>query len=178
VLSDAGCLADEHQKKAEAALTEYTAALQTSLQTLGYYSGKVDGVYGPETLDAVKKLQEANKLPATGYVDRATAIALSSSLTAKGGAAATGALAHTAAVQSTLKLAGYWTGPIDGRWTPELTDALKSFQTHLGIAPTGVVDPATLAALEQTIASAKTSPTTAPTSTTTATGQHVAVAAL
>ena len=62
-------------------------------------------------------------------------------------------------MQSTLKLAGYWTGPVDGEWTPELTTALTAFQTALGVAPTGVVDAATLSALQQTIAEAQTAAT-------------------
>ena len=55
------------------------------------------------------------------------------------------------AVQQTLKLAGYWDGPVDGTWTPELTDALMSFQTDLGVEPTGTVDAATVAAAEQAL---------------------------
>jgi murein L,D-transpeptidase YcbB/YkuD len=163
LFADAGCFSDEQQKKAEAALTDYTVALQSALQTTGFYTGKVDGVYGPATLDAVKKLQTAHGLPATGYVDRATAAALSNAVLAKGGAAAGRALAHTASVQAVLKLAGYWTGPVDGHWTPELTQALKNYQAHLGVPATGQVDTATLAALENTIAQAKTPATVPPT---------------
>jgi hypothetical protein len=62
----------------------------------------------------------------------------------------------TAALQATLTLAGYWTGPVDGEWTAELTDALEDFQTALGVSPTGAVDAATLSALEETIAAAGT----------------------
>jgi murein L,D-transpeptidase YcbB/YkuD len=164
LFADAGCLTDEQQKKAEAALTEYTVDLQTALQTTGYYTGKVDGIYGPGTVEAVKKLQSANGLPVTGYVDRATATALSNAVLSKGGAEASQALAHTAAVQSTLKLAGYWTGPVDGHWTPELTNALKQFQTALGVPPSGQVDTATLSALERTISEAKSSVAPPPTS--------------
>jgi murein L,D-transpeptidase YcbB/YkuD len=156
LFADAGCLTDEQQKQAEAALTEYTVGLQTALQTTGYYTGKIDGIYGPATVEAVKKLQSANGLPVTGFVDRATATALSNAVVSKGGAAATQALAHTASVQSTLKLAGYWTGPVDGHWTPELTDALKKFQTDLGVPPTGEVDTATLSALDHKITAAQT----------------------
>ena len=63
-------------------------------------------------------------------------------------------MASTAAVQQTLKLAGFWDGPVDGEWTPELTEALKDFQTELGVEPTGTVDAATIAALEKAIADA------------------------
>jgi peptidoglycan hydrolase-like protein with peptidoglycan-binding domain len=62
-------------------------------------------------------------------------------------------VATTAAVQQTLTLAGYWTGPVDGEWTPALTEALKSLQTDLGVKPTGTVDAATIAAIEDAIAS-------------------------
>jgi peptidoglycan hydrolase-like protein with peptidoglycan-binding domain len=165
LLNQAGCLTDEQQQKAVTALHDYTVALQTALHATGYYTAEIDGVYGPSTTEAVQKLQTNNGLPPTGWVDRATAAALDAELLAKGGAATTSALTHTAAVQSTLKLAGYWTGPIDGQWTPELTDALKNFQTALGVPATGAVDAATLAALQQTIAQAKS----ASTSTTTAT---------
>ena len=85
----------------------------------------------------------------------ATAAALESDLQAKGGVVAQAETASTAAVQQTLKLAGFWDGPVDGNWTPELTDALKSFQTELGVDPSGTVDAATVAAFEQAIEDAQ-----------------------
>jgi peptidoglycan hydrolase-like protein with peptidoglycan-binding domain len=134
---------------------DYTAALQQSLADAGYYTGKVDGIYGPSTVEAVKALQKAHGLPVTGAVDKATDAALQEDLLAKGGAAAQEALASTAAVQQTLKLAGFWDGPVDGQWTPALTEALKAFQTQLGVPATGAVDAATVAALEKAIEKAK-----------------------
>ena len=92
-------------------------------------------------MEAVEALQEESGLPVTGYVDRATAAALEAKVLAEGGDTATSAVAHTGAVQSTLKLAGYWTGPVDGKWTPELTDALSEFQTALGVEPPGSSTP-------------------------------------
>jgi peptidoglycan hydrolase-like protein with peptidoglycan-binding domain len=160
LLAEANCLSDEQQAQAVAKVREYTIALQTQLQLAGYYTGKIDGVYGTETLDAVKKLQAESELPTTGFVDRATALALEAKVQAIGSDASAQSLTQTAALQSVLKVFGYWTGPIDGEWTPELTDALEEAQTALGVPPTGEVDAATLNALEQTIAQAKT-PTTA-----------------
>ena len=165
LFADAGCLTEEQQQQAETALTDYTVALQSSLQATGYYTGKIDGIYGPSTVAAVRKLQTDRGLPVTGYVDTATATALSNAMLSKGGAAASNALAHTAAVQATLKLAGYWTGPVDGHWTPELTTALKAFQTDLGVPPTGEVDTATLSALQEKIAKVETPTTTVPPTT-------------
>ena len=54
-------------------MTTYTTTLQTELQQVGYYEGAVDGIYGPLTVDGVKRLQADNDLPETGFVDRATA---------------------------------------------------------------------------------------------------------
>lgn len=161
LLADADCLADEQSKEATAAIRDYTTALQTSLRTAGYYDGKVDGVYGPETVKAVEKLQTDAGLPVTGLLDRATSAALDDAVARESGSAAEQDTIEATSVQTTLKLAGYWPGPIDGKWTPELTAALKEFQTDLGVKPTGVVDAATLAALEEAISLRQsTSPTT------------------
>lgn len=185
LFSDAGCFTDDQQKQAEAAVRDYTVALQESLSTAGYYKGGVDGVYGPSTVDAVEALQQAHGLPVTGTVDKATAAALQADLQAKGGAAAQQGVASTAAIQQTLKLTGFWTGPVDGKWTPALTEAVKAFQTALGVKPSGAVDAATVAAFEKAIAEAqqpkptasttsspadsKTTPATKPRATTTTT---------
>jgi peptidoglycan hydrolase-like protein with peptidoglycan-binding domain len=162
LLADTGCLTEENQKQAEAAVRDYTVALQKSLADAEYYTGDVDGVYGPATVAAVESLQKAHGLPVTGTVDKATDAALRADLGAKGGAAAKDAVASTAAVQQTLKLAGYWDGPVDGEWTPALTEAVKTFQTDLGVKPTGEVDAATVAAFEKAIAAAQPPESTPP----------------
>jgi murein L,D-transpeptidase YcbB/YkuD len=164
LFSDAGCLTDEQQQQAEAAVSDYTRALQKSLREAGYYDGEITGVYGPATVDAVEALQKAHGLPSTGTVDKATAAALQGDLSAKGGAAAKQELATTAGVQQVLKLAGFWDGPVDGEWTPELTEALQDFQKELGAKPTGTVDAATVAALEKAIAGARPEPSESTTS--------------
>lgn len=164
LFADAGCLDDEQQKEAESAVRDYTSALQQSLRDAGYYEGEVDGVYGPQTVDAVESLQKAHDLPVTGTVDKETAAALESDLAAEGGATAQEAAITTTAVQQTLKLAGFWDGPVDGEWTPELTEALEEFQTALGVKPTGTVDAATIAALEEAIAEAQSEPSESATS--------------
>ena len=158
LLSDVGCLTDEQQAKATEAVSSYTTTLQQSLALAGYYTATVDGVYGPATVDAVEALQKAHDLPVTGAMDQATSAALESELADLGGDAAEQSVATTAAVQQTLSLAGFWTGPIDGEWTPALTEALEAFQTELGVKPSGVVDAATVAALEQAIADLETEP--------------------
>jgi murein L,D-transpeptidase YcbB/YkuD len=151
LFAEAGCLSSEQQAEAVTAVADYTTALQTQLQVAGFYDGPIDGVYGPSTVAAVEALQTEADLPVTGFVDEATAAALSAAVAGVSGATASEESIHTAAVQSALKLAGYWPGAIDGEWTPELTEALKALQTDLGVEPTGEVDSATLRALEKAI---------------------------
>ena len=172
LIGDSGCLTDAQQDTAAKAVGSYTNTLQQALADAGYYDAKVDGVYGPQTVAAVEALQKANGLPQTGTLDKATEKALRSELAAKGGAAAQEETASTAAVQQTLKLAGYWNGPVDGVWTDELTDALEKLQKDLGVKVTGTVDAATIAALEKAVAELGASPS--PTASTTASPQPTA----
>ena len=50
--------------------------VQRRLKQWGYYSGAVDGVYGPQTVEAVKRFQRKNGLTADGIAGRATYVAL------------------------------------------------------------------------------------------------------
>lgn len=151
LFADAGCLPDEQQAQAVAAAQAYTSALQQDLATAGYYGGAIDGVYGPVTTQAVEDLQQTAGLPVTGTVDKATAEALQGELVAQDETAAQDAVASTAAVQQTLKLAGFWDGPVDGTWTPELTEAVTELQLELGVEPTGAVDAATVLAFQEAL---------------------------
>ena len=107
---DAGCFSDEQQAEAVEQVTAYTTALQTELQQVGYYEGAIDGIYGPETVDAVKRLQADSDLNETGFVDRATAEALDALLANLELQAAATNLTHTASVQTVLTLTGFWDG--------------------------------------------------------------------
>ena len=172
LIGDSGCLTGAQQDTAAKAVSSYTKTLQQALADAGYYDAKVDGIYGPKTVAAVEALQKANGLPQTGTLDKATEKALRSELAAKGGAAAQEETASTAAVQQTLKLAGYWGGPVDGVWTDELTVALEKLQQDLGVKATGTVDAATIAALEKAIAEVGAPPS--PTASTSASPQPTA----
>ncbi len=55
--------------------------IQTKLKNWGYYSGTVDGIYGSQTVAAVKKFQKKNGLTADGIVGNATAAKIGISLT-------------------------------------------------------------------------------------------------
>lgn len=66
------------------------AGIQTALKKLGFDPGKIDGVMGKNTQDAIKKFQTAQGLKADGIVGPLTQKALAAALKG-GGAAAPGA---------------------------------------------------------------------------------------
>ena len=138
---DAGCLADDAD--ARRAVDAYVKGLQQDLATLGYYTATVDGVYGPDTVAAIKALQASAGLPETGVVDPATEAALASQLAAKG----TQQSLNIAALQGALTATGDYSGPIDGKWTPAVEQALSAFQQSQNLPANGKLDAATLAAL-------------------------------
>jgi murein L,D-transpeptidase YcbB/YkuD len=148
---DTGCATDEQLAQADQVLSDFTMSVQQDLKDAGYYKGEVDGIYGAKTTQAVEDLQKANDLPITGTLDQATILALQAELVKQGHDEAKDELATTAAVQQTLKLLGYWDGPVDGVWTDELTAAVKDVQKALDVEQTGVIDAATIAAWEKAL---------------------------
>lgn len=46
--------------------------LQARLKQIGWYSPKIDGVYGPQTVEAVRGFQAKRQIPVTGEVDQRT----------------------------------------------------------------------------------------------------------
>ncbi len=65
----------------EAALTSsQTRTVQTKLKRWGYYTGKVDGIYGNLTRKAVRYFQQKNGLAVDGIVGPKTAAALGMSI--------------------------------------------------------------------------------------------------
>ena len=151
LFADAGCLDDEGLANATQWVSEYVTGLQTDLATAGYYTGEIDGIYGPGTIDAVERLQEDFDLPVTGLLDPASQAALAEVLGQQESA-------QVAALQGILTATGYYGGPIDGVWSLEVEDALKELQTDLGVPATGVVDSATLRAFQAALAEAGAPP--------------------
>ena len=62
--------------EAEALTASQTKTVQTKLKNWGYYSGKIDGIYGPKTKEAVKYFQRKNGLTVDGIVGKKTAAAM------------------------------------------------------------------------------------------------------
>lgn len=165
LFADAGCLEGDEEAQAQAQqwVADYVSALQTDLRALGYYQGEIDGIFGPQTVAAIESFQEDNGLPVTGLVDPPTQAAIQAAL---GGQES----AQVGALQAILIAAGYYDGTVDGQWSPEVEAALIAMQRDLGVDPTGVVDTATLRALQEALAGADEEPempsTTAPAVTT------------
>ncbi len=68
---------------------ENNRIVQQRLLDLGYYKGKVDGIWGPKTLSAVKSFQKAKGLVADGIVGAKTEKALGVTLSGGGSTSGT-----------------------------------------------------------------------------------------
>lgn len=108
LFADAGCLTDEQQLDAAAAVGAYTLALQEDLAATGYDAGTVDGISGPMTScrrwrTCRRRTGRRSPVPST----RRPPPALQAELLALGGVEAQDSLDPTAAIQQTLKLLGF-----------------------------------------------------------------------
>jgi peptidoglycan hydrolase-like protein with peptidoglycan-binding domain len=127
-----------------------TAALQVGLKANGLYASSIDGVAGPATTDAVRRLQARKGLVVDGVPGPATRRALGRRGRPALGSRplATGARGwDVAALQFLLARHGFPSGPIDGGLGPRTAAALVRFQQSAGLGGDGVAGPATLSAL-------------------------------
>lgn len=129
-------------------------SLQKKLNKLGYLSGSIDGVYGTDTVQAVKKLQKKYNIPLSGAVDEATWKILSDTEKKKKvGTApiyAKGDRGNNIEwLQKKLKMIEYLDGEIDGIYGEDTARAVKSFQVDEGLSDTGAVDKETLDRLNE-----------------------------
>ena len=54
----------------------YVGALQVALRRTGYYCGSIDGVFSPEVIDAITRLQKNHSMRVTGNLSPAVRRAL------------------------------------------------------------------------------------------------------
>lgn len=155
--------------------------VQSRLKAYGFYDGKIDGVFGRGTVDAVKKFQTAYNLKSDGicgnevynilFADSkvpqpspkpTTAVSSDSSMpkrTLRRGNAGD----DVKSLQTKLKAAGFYNGKIDGKYGAGTMTAVKEFQKKNNLAADGVAGKATYAVLYKKAPAPTTQPTQKPT---------------
>ncbi len=120
--------------------------IQTALKRLGYYNGKVDGIYGSNTEGAVRKFQAAKGLSVDGICGSATLAALGIGKTAtvlRKGSSGSG----VRQIQTRLANWGYYSGKVDGIYGSGTENAVRKFQRNNGLTADGICGVRTLSAL-------------------------------
>lgn len=135
---------------AAAAGSARVAALQVGLRSHGLYKGTIDGIAGPATLTAVRRLQRRAGIAVDGVPGPQTRRALGRfgrhpygsrplQVRSKGWDVAT--------LQFELAAHGFPSGVFDGIFGPRIDAALRRFQEWAGLPVDGVAGRATLRAL-------------------------------
>ena len=126
------------------------AALQVGLHARGLYAGPIDGLTGPATQKAIRRLQAHARLAVDGVVGPKTRRALGrfarhrlGSRPLRFGKAGW----DVASLQFQLAEHGFPSGTFDGIFGPHIDKALRRFQDWAGLKVDGVAGPATLGAL-------------------------------
>ena len=126
------------------------AALQVALRAHGVYKGSVDGLQGPATAKAIRKIQTRAKIAVDGVVGPQTRKVLG-----KFGRPGLGTRSlesgmrgwDVASLQFRLAQRGFPSGTFDGQFGPRTEAAVLRFQDWAGLVPDGAVGPATMRAL-------------------------------
>lgn len=138
--------------------------IQRALQLKKCYSGIVDGKFGNQTRDALKKYQKDNKLTITGKVDYSTVLSLFgrvqetsakddpkmkgitsvAQIAVPNTTKANNSGRHVVALQQALKLKGYFKAPIDGKYGDKTVEAVTKYQKSVGLSADGVAGNGTI----------------------------------
>jgi murein DD-endopeptidase MepM/ murein hydrolase activator NlpD len=126
------------------------AALQVGLRAHRLYAGAIDGISGPRTMSAVRRLQRRARLTVDGVAGPQTRRALGrfGRHTLGSRSLRRGLIGwDVAALQFQLAAHGFPSGIFDGIFGPHVDAALRRFQEWAGLHVDGVAGPATLGAL-------------------------------
>lgn len=138
--------------RASPSISAAVAALQVALREHGLYKGTIDGIRGPQTTRAVRKLQKHARIAVDGIPGPQTRRALGrfgrhhlGSRPLHAGLAGW----DVAALQFELALHGFPSGRFDGVFGAHVRHALRRFQRWAGLRVDAVAGPSTLAALQR-----------------------------
>ena len=143
IVADLRIALEEIRDRVAPRLAGFIGDIQVALTQLGYYNGPINGAQNEQFTAAVAAFQTDAGLEPTGELDAATIAAIQDALAEQGLLLD----ASVSEVQQVLTDLGYYTGPIDGKFTQQLSDAIAAFQTDLGVEPTGILDATTLRAI-------------------------------
>ncbi len=135
--------------------------LQQELAQLNYYEGSIDGIMGPQTVQAIQDLQRQAGLPQTGTMNSATETALHNYLihgnsqmnpppdpSSNPKPTPTPSYSATVAtLQKQLAQLNYYEGPINGIAGSQTAQAIQDLQRQANLPQTGTMNAATQAAL-------------------------------
>ncbi|HVL55638.1 MAG TPA: peptidoglycan-binding domain-containing protein, partial [Burkholderiaceae bacterium] len=158
--------------------------IQHALMQGGYRIDAADGVWGPQTVQALREFQRVRGLNPSGQPDADTLAALGIPGAAGGPATAAAQPAASVAgsdlspgavrtLQRALNDRGYDAGAVDGVWGDRTAAALRQFQRENQLAVSGRPDARTLAALGVPPQALDTARANNPMGTTTDTRGHV-----
>ncbi len=128
------------------------AALQVALRAMHVYRGGIDGVAGPATRAAVRRVQARRGLAVDGVAGPRTRRALGRRGRPRLGSRPLARRSRggvVAALQFLLATHGFPSGAVDGGLGPRTDAALRQFQAWAGLGADGVAGAATLAALRR-----------------------------
>ena len=124
--------------------------LQDKLNTLGYNSGNVDGIFGAKTYAAVTAFQKANSLGVDGIVGKLTWAKLYDATPVNVTPVTPQPMLRTGSrgdavrkLQELLNAKGYTCGNVDGIFGSKTYAAVLAFQKANGLAADGIVGPLT-----------------------------------
>ncbi|KLA34278.1 hypothetical protein B4080_5984 [Bacillus cereus] len=139
----------------------WVVKLQEFLQKFGYYSGRIDGQFGPVTDRAVRNYQSNRRLLPDGIVGPKTWCQLEQDGFSGGSIPPScpsqnrptlriGSTGHwVVELQKFLQRTGYYLGRIDGQFGPVTDRAVRNYQGDHRLLVDGIVGPKTWCQLEQ-----------------------------
>ena len=131
-------------------------SVQQRLRDANVYSGRIDGVWGIDSENSLRRYQQAHQLQVTGQLNQATMATLgldSNTLLAASPPPSPpldpGRLSQASvrALQARLGTLGFYSGAVDGNWGPGTETAVVNFQRARGLQTDGQLGPSTVTAL-------------------------------